>query len=479
VAWHPDGKLLASAGDTTIRLWDADGTPGPVIEQPVDVARLAWSPDGKWLASAGGDDTRLWAADGTPGPVLEGSPGGPMSLAWSPDGRSLALGSCNNTILLWDVDTGESEWAALLLNDGKSVTFSPAGKILHGDPDVIENELIYSVETPTGAMEVLKPSEVKERVEAVPPLAAAPFDEAQAKQHQKAWADYLGLPVEREIELPGGVKMTMVLIPPGEFLMGSSEAEQTRVQEEAKAAGGESAKVAMANESPQHQAAISKPFYLGICEVTQEQYEAVVGTDPSKYKGTMLPVESVTWDDAVEFCKRLSDTTSHAVHLPTEAQWEYACRAGTQTAFHFGDRDEELSQYANYGDSTFIPTWGAKKNNLPSDGHDKTSPVGSYRPNSWGLYDMHGNVSEWCADWYHETYYTDSPAVDPLGPATGTKKVKRGGALVDVPHGCRSARRIGRHPTRPELMQTIPYCYGFRVVVFVPDREEPRESVRP
>ncbi|NQT16470.1 MAG: SUMF1/EgtB/PvdO family nonheme iron enzyme, partial [Planctomycetes bacterium] len=491
IALTAQGNRMALGVGHDVVIIDASGKeeqiwqPGrPLGSNTGAVLNVCWDPAGqRVLAARGNGDVELWSAGGArlaflghhatyhPGSI---SP----ACCWTHDGSHFLTAAFDGTIRYYQADPVEPLWVALNLPEGKAVTFSAGGEILHGDPEVVEAELVYLVETLTGTVETLKPSEFQERVEALPPPAVAPFDEAQAKQHRDAWADYLGLPVEREIDLPGGAKLTLVLIPPGEFLMGASEAEQTRVQEEAKAAGGESAKVATANEGPQHEVAISKPFYMGVYEVTQEQYEAVVGTNPSQYKGDKLPVESVTWDDAVEFCKRLSDTTDHAVHLPTEAQWEYACRAGTQTAFHFGDRGEELPQYANYSDSTFTPTWGGKKNNLPSDGHDTTSPVGSYKPNFWGLYDMHGNVSEWCADWYHESYYTNSPAVDPLGPATGTKKVKRGGALVDVPHGCRSARRVSRHPTRPELMQTIPYCYGFRVASALMD-ETPTATLEP
>jgi formylglycine-generating enzyme required for sulfatase activity len=133
-----------------------------------------------------------------------------------------------------------------------------------------------------------------------------------------------------------------------------------------------------------HEVTISKPFYMGETEVTQAQYEAVMGTNPSHFKGATNPVECVCWDYATEFCKKLSDKTRQAVRLPMEAEWEYACRAGTATAFSFGDADSTIGDYAWYG----------------ANSGGTTHPVGQKKPNAWGLYDMHGNVWEWCADWF-------------------------------------------------------------------------------
>jgi formylglycine-generating enzyme required for sulfatase activity len=197
------------------------------------------------------------------------------------------------------------------------------------------------------------------------------------------------------LDLGGGVTMKMVLIRPGKFMMGSPDSEQGR--------GG--------NEGPQHEVVISKPFYMGVTEVTQAQYEAVMGTNPSNFKGATNPVETVSWDDATEFCKKLSEKTRQAVRLPTEAEWEYACRAGTATAFSFGDSDSALGDYAWY----------------TSNSGSTTHPVGQKKPNSWDLYDMHGNVEEWCADWWGP--YPKGPVTDPSGPATASgARVLRGGS---------------------------------------------------
>jgi len=234
-------------------------------------------------------------------------------------------------------------------------------------------------------------------------------------------------PKELTLDLGGGVMMKLVLIPAGKFMMGSPDSEQGRIKD----------------EGPQHEVTISKPFYMGVTEVTQAQYEAVMGTNPSDFKGATNPVERVSWNDAAEFCKKLSEKTRQAVRLPTEAEWEYACRSGTTTRFFFGDEDSVLGDYAWY------------------DGNSgrTTHPVGQKKPNAWGLYDMHGNVEELCAD--RDGDYTKEVVTDPQGPASGEYRGLRGGAWNINPSSCRSAYRSG---CTPDLRSN---GYGFRVVVSV------------
>jgi len=221
------------------------------------------------------------------------------------------------------------------------------------------------------------------------------------------------------LDLGNKVMMKLVLIPAGKFMMGSPATEGGRYSE----------------EGPQHEVTISKPFYMGVFEVTQEQYEQIMGQNPSTLKGAKKPVETVSWDEAVEFCKKLSQKTGKTVQLPTEAQWEYAGRAGTKTRFGFGDKDEDLGDYA---------WWGGFDNNGNSG--KQTHPVGQKKPNAWGLYDMHGNVFEWCSDWYGEDYYAKSPMTDPQGPDSGSVRVLRGGSWYSPPQHCRSAFRSRSSP---------------------------------
>jgi formylglycine-generating enzyme required for sulfatase activity len=198
-------------------------------------------------------------------------------------------------------------------------------------------------------------------------------------------------------------------------------------------------------EKPAHEVTLTKPFYLGRFEVTQEQYQQIMGTNPSAFKGRDLPVEQVSWDDAQEFCKKASEKTGQTVRLPSEAEWEHACRAGTRTTYCTGDGEADLDRVA----------WYAKNSN------STTHPVGQKAPNAWGVHDMHGNVWEWCADWYGD--YGAETATDPQGAAQGQFRVLRGGSWYFVPRICRSASRLDWHypGNRSNFI-------GFRVVVLAP-----------
>jgi formylglycine-generating enzyme required for sulfatase activity/serine/threonine protein kinase len=182
-----------------------------------------------------------------------------------------------------------------------------------------------------------------------------------------------------------------------------------------------------------HQVTLTKPFGLGVYEVTQEQYEKVMGTNPSKFKAPQNPVEQVSWTDAVEFCRKLSalpaeKKAGYVYRLPTEAEWECACRAGTTTTYSFGDSESELGDYA----------WYTKNSGRT------THPVGGKKPNGWGLYDMHGNVFEWCQDWYGS--YPSGSVTDPTGAASGSLRVFRGGCWSSISVNCLSANRFGDSP---------------------------------
>jgi formylglycine-generating enzyme required for sulfatase activity len=276
-----------------------------------------------------------------------------------------------------------------------------------------------------------------------PPLAIAPFDDAKAKQHQQAWADHLGLPVE----MTNSVGMKLRLIPPGEFDMGSTQEEVDRLLVEARQNNLSEFEIArLASEAPRHRVRITRAFYLGVCEVTQGHWEAVMGANPSRFKGASNPVETVSWDDAMEFCKKLSTREGKTYCLPTEAEREYACRAGTTTVYSFGDDESQLGAYAWYGDNS----------------DKRTHPVGEKKPNAWGLHDMHGNVWEWCQNWKGE--YSSDAVTDPQGPTQGKYRVYRGGCWSHfvTARDCRSADRNGFTP------ETRNGAVGFRIALEIP-----------
>ena len=242
--------------------------------------------------------------------------------------------------------------------------------------------------------------------------------------------------------LPGGAEMEFVWIEPGTFEMGAPASE-----------GG------FGNERPAHEVEISEGFYLGTYEVTQGQWQAVMGDNPSYYEGMNRPVEMVSYDDAHAFIGRLNEAAGYSLYrLPTEAEWEYACRAGSPDPWSHGDDEDQLGQYAWYSG-----------NNDPSG----TKPVGGKRPNAWGLHDMHGNVWEWTQDWFDPGYYGDSPRVDPPGPAAGTDRVVRGGKFSNNAAGVRSAYRGTNAPGA--RINTI----GFRLLRLEVPAQAPPAEVQP
>jgi formylglycine-generating enzyme required for sulfatase activity len=195
---------------------------------------------------------------------------------------------------------------------------------------------------------------------------------------------------------------------------------------------------------------ISQPFYLGKYAVTQAQWEAVMGNNPSRFKGDPnQPVEHVSWDEVQGFIDNLNAKEGKTTYrLPTEAEWEYACRAGTTTVYSFGDSPVLLSEYAWYSDNA----------------KGMTRPVGQLQPNDWGLYDMHGNVWEWVQDWYSRDYYLQSPSHNPTGPDQGRGRVLRGGSWFNIGRSVRSAQRTAYAPGYSNFIGSI----GFRLALALP-----------
>jgi formylglycine-generating enzyme len=244
-----------------------------------------------------------------------------------------------------------------------------------------------------------------------------------------------------------------VLIPAGTFQMGTTGAFWDEYY--------------LDDEKPVHTVNISRAYYLGKYEVTQKQWRAVMGTDSSYFKGDNLPVEQVSWYDAVEFCNKLSEKDSltkcytingndvscnwnaNGWRLPTEAEWEYACKAGTTTNFYSGSLTNELC--IPIDDSLDRIGWYCGNSNYT------THPVGLKEPNAFGLYDMSGNVYEWCWDWYSNPYYTNTTVTDPRGANSGTTRVLRGGSWYSYTLSCRSSNRFNSDPDFQDL------GYGFRI----------------
>ncbi len=281
-----------------------------------------------------------------------------------------------------------------------------------------------------------------------PPLAKAPFNEEKAKDYQDRWAEFLNLPVEKEVELPGGEKMAFRLIPPGEFLMGSTPDEQTRFLEEAKAANGKSGAIAQISlEGPQHLVRITRPFYLGKYEVTQAQWQGEMGNNPSAFKAnTANPVEQISWNDIQPFVAKLnSGAEGTRFKLPTEAQWEHACRAGSTTPWHCGDEAGLL-----------LHGW------FVANSEGETHPVGQLRANGFGLHDMHGNVWERCSDKVSPGKYSNTTESDPIRE-NGIAQVMRGGGWGYQSGQCRSAQRF--FGQRDDHSSAI----GFRLAMTIPD----------
>ena len=238
--------------------------------------------------------------------------------------------------------------------------------------------------------------------------------------------------------ITNSIGMKLKLLPAGTFVMGSD------------------ADYAIEPERPAHRVTLTKPFYIGVTEVTQAHWKAVMGKNTTPFNCDDCPVVQVSWEDAVKFCEKLSSLASEkaagrAYRLPTEAEWEYACRAGTTTEYSFGDDSNQLSEYASYIDN-------------PRGVH----PVGQKKPNAWGLYDMHGNVFEWCHDWYGD--YSSKAATNPTGAANDSGRVVRGGGWIDSTWNCRSSLR---HRALPVFSS---YELGFRVVAVPPSEERKPET---
>ncbi len=312
-----------------------------------------------------------------------------------------------------------------------------------------------------------------------PPSATAPFNSVQARKHQREWADYLNLPVERT----NSIGMKFVLIPPGEFKMGSTPGE---IEAALKVAGDDRHwQDCIRSEAPQHKVILAQPIYLGVHEVTQKEYETVMKAAPSYFASTgpgkdlvanldttNFPVEMVNWNDAAEFCAKLSQIEDlkpfylcagatviplegTGYRLPAEAEWEFACRAGTTTKFCTGDADEDVSRAG----------W------IVTNSGRRTHAAGQLKANALGLFDMHGNVWEWVADWWEPGFYgqfLNNSAVNPeVSSSTSSLRALRGGYSHGVACYSRSSGRRAHDP-----LDRVPGI-GFRVALVAAGSRKP------
>ena len=322
-----------------------------------------------------------------------------------------------------------------------------------------------------------------------PKALLAPFDEASAHNAQTEWARYL----KRKVKETNKFGMRFVLVPPGQLMMGSGpQSVLTRNRWFPNFTGSK----LFQREEPAHQVRLTKPFFIGRHEVTRGEWRIFISsanyrTDAErdrvggggvnrdkkdqpnlemfeqhpKYNWSNCgfeqdddhPVINVSWNDAVAFCDWLSKTEGKKYRLPSEAEWEYSCRSGSTSLFHTGDDPIGLTTVGNVLDDTATEEFGWYGLRA-SDGYAYTAPVARYKPNAFGIFDMHGNVSEWCQDYYHVKYYSIAPVEDPPGPAEGSARVVRGGDWNSQPVGCRSAYRFESEASARAI------SIGFRIV---------------
>lgn len=350
----------------------------------------------------------------------------------------------------------------------------------HVNPASFSKAVLSSLPTSGGQIvpEVPPPAAPPtEQVKGSPSPAVAPFDAQQARKHQEDWAAHLGVPLEHTS--PAG--MRFVLIPPGEFLMGETP-EQLEENLKFVARSMEHWRECTLSMAPRHKVILTKPFYLGVHEVTQEQYQKMMKKNPAHFASTgtgretvagldtkNFPVEMVSWSDAAEFSAKLSLSErlkpyysrtgatvrlldGNGYRLPTEAEWQFACRAGTTTHYWLGDREEDLAPGGWYG----------------ANSGGRPHAVGELKQNPFGLHDMQGNVYEWVQDWWglHEFRLRgNKPAVDPTGPSGGAFRGFRGGCWAHSPWECRSEVRSSHGSL------TMRRTHGFRLVLSVPARQ--------
>ena len=439
VVWSPDGTRLATGGvDRTVKVWDAAtgkefvtlrGHTGPV-------SSVSWNPAGTRLASAG-STLKIWdlAAGKEILTLSAATRHGFKTVAWSPDGMRLASGTDGGSILIYDATNGYrlAGWPVRMAD-----TVAPHEvRVQAADNDW--KLLLARIEAP-GA----KPDDVRDQV----------F--AYCRKHAGTpQAFHAGQWLLKKPPVVNSIGMKLVAIPPGTFVMGSPNQDP----------------IGWARERPAHEVVITRPFYIGAYDVTVAQFKAFVEatgykqaptirtdpnaiwTNPGYEQSDSHPVVCVSRIDALAFCDWLSAKEGKVYFLPTEAQWEYACRAGTQTSYFFGNDAKDLGRFAWF-DANY-----EKRPRPVGEKEPRPHPIGQKEPNPWGLYDMNGNVLQWCVD--GKRIYNSSRATDPMGPhGDGDDDgMLRGGCIIFGTETCRSAARSPCLPTHRS------YAIGFRVVL--------------
>lgn len=439
LAFAPDGRTLAVTTGAQINL----GSPTLTVRQSATQAQARPRPSELKLFDVGTGKLKS---------VLGEHANAISDVVFSPDGKTLASSSWDKTVRLWDVQVAAPGPAEFAKNE---VAPPPTRGVLVA-PATSKPSTRNTPESPSK-----KPAPRDTLPRETPPTPEKPTeppvaDRPPPDKEQRTEAPAKGArPVETN-----SIGMKLALLPAGQFDMGSPESDPN----------------AEAAEQPVHVVRISKGFAIGVYEVTIGQFKAFVkatgyeteaekdgvggmgydanarewgGPQPQftwKNVGSPQtdnhPVVNVSWNDAKAFCRWLSDKEGKKYRLPTEAEWEYACRAGTKTRFWTGDSVESLQGKENVGDVSLRKKWDAATWVAAwNDGYPFTAPVGSFKPNPWGLYDMHGNAAEWIEDWFSAEYYQGSPATDPKGPPTGEHRVIRGGNWYTEPRTARTAIR--------------------------------------
>jgi WD40 repeat protein/formylglycine-generating enzyme required for sulfatase activity len=419
LAFSRDGRhALSGAEDGSIRLWEvATGRQLHVLQKQTQAIRsIDFTPDGRrFLVVDAGTGGLCWDLAKSDADALILPVSYPTFGACSPTGQHFATSSATGQVALWDATSGAKLHDWQLPGPVHAVAFAADGRHL-------------ATANSNGTVYIFR----------IPPVANAPgspikaLSAAEAKQQQADEAKRVG----GTVTIENSIGMKLNLIPAGKFLMGSPDDEVGHRLE----------------EGPQHEVTITRSFYLGIYEVTQGQFEKVMGRNPAGFNaasggGPEFPVENLGWADANEFCRKLSERPEEIAkgrryRLPTEAEWEYACRAGSTSVWFFGNNAERLGEFA----------WFEKSSG------PQTHRVGLLQPNAWGLYDLYGNVWEWCADSFDDAYYKFSPPSDPNCQASETRRVLRGGSWFNPLRLCRSAHRHSNAPTYKSDKA------GFRVV---------------